>query len=223
MKNFISNTVCLVVLLGSFGSVSGQVDNRQKDDPFSGIYIAPNPNNTAKKFDFIEPELQDRKFKESLERAIEKSIQAKELRDFKENDVLTRQQLFEKRSNAETWGGRKKYAIIDKNLGVLENSTETITMVCRDFGNEDGDIVQVKQNGKTIIPHIQLTRSYQKFTIPLVLGVNRIEFVARNEGLYSPNTAGFMIFDQNGKTLMQNDWFLATDAKAYFSIIRLPK
>lgn len=173
MKNFISNTVCLVVLLGSFGSVSGQVDNRQKDDPFSGIYIAPNPNNTAKKFDFIEPELQDRKFKESLERAIEKSIQAKELRDFKENDVLTRQQLFEKRSNAETWGGRKKYAIIDKNLGVLENSTETITMVCRDFGNEDGDIVQVKQNGKTIIPHIQLTRSYQKFTIPLVLGVNK--------------------------------------------------
>ena len=83
--------------------------------------------------------------------------------------------------------------------------------------------LEINQNNETIVRRIQLTRSYQQFTIPLVLGVNKIAFLARNEGLYSPNTAGFMIFDQNGKTLMQNDWFLATGAKAFFTIVRIAK
>lgn len=120
-------------------------------------------------------------------------------------------------------GRKEKVCYYRKNLGVLEDNTETITIVCRDFGNEDGDIVRINQNNTTIIREMQLTRSYQQFTIPLTLGVNRIEFIARNEGLYSPNTAGFMIFDQNGKTMMQNNWFLATGAKAFFTIIRVAK
>lgn len=215
--------MCVLVLIGFSKNTYGQIDDIKKNDTFSGIYASPSNLNATKKIDFIDSDRDEQDFEKSLAREIEKRIQEKELRDLKENNAITPQQLFEKRRNMETWGGRKKYAIIDKNLGVLEDNTETITIVCRDFGNEDGDIVRINQNNTTIIREMQLTRSYQQFTIPLTLGVNRIEFIARNEGLYSPNTAGFMIFDQNGKTMMQNNWFLATGAKAFFTIIRVAK
>jgi hypothetical protein len=223
MKSCYLKIFCVLILVGCSETISGQIDNIKKSDSFSDIYAPAGNSSGTKKIDFIDPYRDEQVFEKSLAREIEKKIQEKELRDLKENNVLTPQQLFEKRYNAEAWGSKKKYAIIDKNLGVLENRTETITIVCRDFGAEDGDIVQVNQNNNTVIRQIELTRRYQKFTLSLRPGVNRIEFLARNEGLYSPNTAGFMIFDENGEQLLQNDWFLATGATAFFTIVRTPK
>jgi hypothetical protein len=223
MKSAFYKILCFLFLIGHSGNLSGQIDARKKDDALWDIYAPPSNSNALKQTNFMNQDAKEKDFEDALAREIQKSIQEKELRDLKENNVLTPAQLFEKRCNAETWRGKKQYAIIDKDLGVLENSTQTITIVCRDFGAEDGDIVEINQNNETIVRRIQLTRSYQQFTIPLVLGVNKIAFLARNEGLYSPNTAGFMIFDQNGKTLMQNDWFLATGAKAFFTIVRIAK
>ncbi|MFC2109253.1 hypothetical protein ACFLSU_01645 [Bacteroidota bacterium] len=216
----------LTILLFVLGNTNlyAQIDDFKKNSKnatFSKLYIAPDDTGNLKKIDFINPIQNEKKFKDNLEKAINKKIKEQELNDLKEKGVLTAEQLFEKRLQQESFGNNRQYAVIDKNLGVLESTTEYITIICKDFGAEDGDIVRLNVNDTPARNNIYLTRKFQKIKIHLKLGENNIEFLAMNEGLYSPNTAGFMIFDDKGEVLLQNDWFLATNAKAYFNIIRI--
>lgn len=106
--------MCVLVLIGFSKNTYGQIDDIKKNNTFSGIYASPSNLNATKKIDFIDSDRDEQDFEKSLAREIEKRIQEKELRDLKENNATTPQQLFEKRRNMETWGGRKKYAIIEK-------------------------------------------------------------------------------------------------------------
>ncbi|WP_139958781.1 hypothetical protein [Flavicella sediminum] len=217
-----------VVFFIAFGSANlhAQFDNPQtsiKNSNFSKLNVAPSDTGGLKQIDFINPEQEEKKYKKNLEKAINDQLKAQELADLKEKGVLTAAQLFEKRLKQEQAGNNRQLAAIDKNLGVLESDTEYVTIICKDFGNEDGDKIRLNANDVPAVNNIYLTRQYQTFKIHLKVGENNIEFLALNEGLYSPNTAGFMIFDDAGKVLLQNDWFLATNAKAYFNIIRIAK
>ena len=62
--------------------------------------------------------------------------------------------------------------------------------------------------------NITLTTSYQKFNIPLDVGLNKISFVALNQGSSGPNTAAFKVYNDAGMLLSSNEWNLATGAKA---------
>jgi hypothetical protein len=70
------------------------------------------------------------------------------------------------------------------------------------------------------VSNIILEQQYQSFTIPLEIGINKIAFVALNQGSSGPNTAAFKVYNDAGALLSANEWNLATDAKATLVIAK---
>lgn len=212
----------IFILLINSQEIKAQIDSRKANkDALSGLYIPPTPIKDLKKTEFLDPKEDEKKFRDALKKAIDDRIAQQKLLDLNEKGILTPQQIHKKRIKAEN--SKKVYAKIDKDLGVLESTTEEITIICRDYGDEDNDLIKIVVNDETMYPTIRLTNNYKKFVIPINLGITAINFIALNEGYGSPNTAAFIIFDENGIELMNNNWALATGAKAKFSIIRIPK
>ncbi len=108
----------------------------------------------------------------------------------------------------------------DQFLGEFRTSSEVANVICRDFGEEDGDIIQVLHNDQVVIARLILTNGFKSFSIPLVDGINKIDFYALNQGAVGFNTAEFQLFDDNEKQMSQNKWFLATNKKATLIIVR---
>jgi len=75
-------------------------------------------------------------------------------------------------------------------------------------------------NDIPVIRNITLKRAYQAFDLPLQVGLNKIAFIALNQGTSGPNTAGFKVFDDSGNVISSNEWNLATGAKATILIAK---
>jgi hypothetical protein len=75
-------------------------------------------------------------------------------------------------------------------------------------------------NNIPVITNIVLKQQYQSFTLPLEIGINKISFVALNQGTSGPNTAAFKVYNDAGMLLSSNEWNLATDAKATLVIAK---
>ena len=56
--------------------------------------------------------------------------------------------------------------------------------------------------------------------MPLVEGINKIEFVALNQGESGPNTAEFQVFDDNGVLVSSKKWNLLTGVTASIILIK---
>lgn len=109
---------------------------------------------------------------------------------------------------------------INQYFGDFKTNNKRITIMCRDHEYVDGDLVRVYQNDKIIVNEISLIGEFKKFFIELEPGFNKIEFVALNEGLSSPNTAEFQVWDDNGNLMIKNIWNLATGVKASIIVIQ---
>jgi hypothetical protein len=109
---------------------------------------------------------------------------------------------------------------VDQDLGGFSSQSKQITIFCRDFAYADGDLVTIYLNDAQVVRNIELTENYQKFTLPLQVGLNELSFKALNQGTSGPNTAAFVIFDDKGNVLSSNEWNLATGAKAFLSVVR---
>ncbi|WP_299012434.1 hypothetical protein [uncultured Polaribacter sp.] len=164
------------------------------------------------------------------------SIELKGLDGFKkaydrEQEKLNKQQAEEKRLNKgiltqkkikearflnafKTVNGQYIYPVIDQDLGSIRTKANSVNIICRDFQHPDGDRVTIMVNDKPVVNNIVLRRSYQSFNIPLELGINKIAFVALNQGTSGPNTAAFKVYNDTGVLISSNEWNLATDAKA---------
>lgn len=105
-------------------------------------------------------------------------------------------------------------------FGDFKTSNKKIVIKCRDHEYVDGDLVRVYQNDKVIVNEINLVGEFKKFFVELEPGFNKIEFVALNEGLSSPNTAEFQVLDENGNLMIHNVWNLATGVKASIIVIQ---
>ena len=103
---------------------------------------------------------------------------------------------------------------IDQDLGSFRTQSESVRIICRDFQYPDGDRVTITINDIPVIRNITLQGSYQSFDLPLQVGINKIAFIALNQGTSGPNTAGFKVFDDSGNVISSNEWNLATGAKA---------
>ena len=103
---------------------------------------------------------------------------------------------------------------IDQDLGSVRTNSASVNIICRDFQYTDGDRVTIYVNDIPVVYNITLTTSYQKFNIPLDVGLNKISFVALNQGSSGPNTAAFKVYNDAGMLLSSNEWNLATGAKA---------
>ena len=108
----------------------------------------------------------------------------------------------------------------DQFLGDFKTKSGYANVVCRDFGQEDGDLIRVLLNDKVVVAQLVLTNGYKSFNIPLVPGINKIDFYAINQGSVGFNTAEFQLYDDSEKLISRNNWYLATDKKATLIMIK---
>jgi hypothetical protein len=116
--------------------------------------------------------------------------------------------------------GQYIYPVIDQDLGGFRTNSNSVNIICRDFQFPDGDRVTIMLNNIPVVTNIVLKQQYQSYTIPLEIGVNKISFVALNQGSSGPNTAAFKVYDDSGILLSSNEWNLATNAKATIVIAK---
>jgi hypothetical protein len=116
--------------------------------------------------------------------------------------------------------GQYMYPVIDQDLGSFRTNSSSVNIICRDFQYPDGDRVSIMVNNIPVITNITLSQKYKSFNIPLEIGINKISFIALNQGTSGPNTAAFKVFDDAGILLSSNEWNLATNAKATIAIAK---
>ncbi len=120
----------------------------------------------------------------------------------------------------------KKEGIIEERfksdtfLGEFKTGSKTIKVGCRDHEAVDGDRVRIWVNGIVIANDIYLESSFRELFFELKQGFNIIEFEALNQGESGPNTAQFVMFDDQNKLVTSNIWNLTTGVKAKVIIVK---
>ena len=109
---------------------------------------------------------------------------------------------------------------IDLFFGNHRTKSKNIQVMYRDYGLEDGDYVRVSVNNEIIEYRVGLSNVFKGFKIELKMGVNKIEFLALNEGYALPNTAHFRIVGEQKELIATDLWALSTNVKGVINIIR---
>lgn len=105
-------------------------------------------------------------------------------------------------------------------LGSFKTKSFTSTIRFRDAAFVDGDKIKIYLNDKVIQPEVSLIGEFQGFKINLVEGINKIDFEALNEGLASPNTAQFEVYDDKGAVISTDQWNVGTGYKATIRLVK---
>lgn len=105
-------------------------------------------------------------------------------------------------------------------LGDFKSGSKFVKFLYRDHEYVDGDRVRVYINDHVIHPNILLTGEFQGFYIDLEKGFNKIDIEALNQGESGPNTAQFVMYDDNKQVISSNVWNLATGVKATVIIVK---
>ena len=160
-------------------------------------------------------------FKKAFEKEQEK-LKKQQDEDLSKKGILTQAKLSEERflKSFKKINGQYLIPKIDQDLGSFRTSSQSVNIICRDYQYPDGDRVTIFVNDIPVIYNITLQESWQKFNIPLEVGINKIEILALNQGTSGPNTAAFKVFNDAGMLISSNEWNLATDAKATLIIAK---
>lgn len=113
-----------------------------------------------------------------------------------------------------------KGSTTDQYFGDFKTKSQFVNIAYRDFGLEDGDLIQVLVNDEIIKLRVLLTNGFKGFKLDLKEGFNKIEFLALNEGYSLPNTAEFHIIDDNKNTIASNQWNLSKGVKAVIIVVK---
>ena len=113
-----------------------------------------------------------------------------------------------------TDGNLYDYYKKDYLLANYKCSTATAKFALKDFGEPDGDVVRIWLNGDVVINAITLESSYREIKLNLREGENILVIEALNEGMVSPNTTQFSIFNDKGEIIGNNLAGLLTNVKA---------
>ena len=108
----------------------------------------------------------------------------------------------------------------DVFYGNFNTKSEFIRVVYRDFGLQDGDLVRISVNDEILEFRVMLTNRNKSFRLMLKKGINKIDFLALNEGNAMPNTAEFHVIDDKGTIITGNKWNLSTGVKATVNVIK---
>ncbi|MEQ6124767.1 hypothetical protein AAON49_11230 [Pseudotenacibaculum sp. MALMAid0570] len=159
-------------------------------------------------------------FKKAYDKQKKQETKKQKEQDLKNKGILTSAKIAEERF-LKSWNKiNAPYPVIDQDLGSFRTQSKSVKVVCRDFQYPDGDRVTILINDIPVIKNLTLKRAYQGFDIPLEVGLNKISFIALNQGSSGPNTAAFKVYDENGKVISANEWNLATGAKAVILIAK---
>ena len=108
----------------------------------------------------------------------------------------------------------------DQYLGDFRNNGKFVQIALRDHESPDGDLIRIMLNDKEVVSRVLLQERFKSIAINLVMGFNKIDFVALNQGASGPNTAEIRVFDDEGKLVGSNRWNLATGVKATYIIVK---
>lgn len=208
----------LLFFISSYGQEVGSNSNINNSSTFS---VAPSTAPPKSDNQFLELMANENEYKNPIDKKLNSIIAEENRRNLNNKGIIDPQKVQEEKLNKEMAEINKQYAKIDQYLGGFSSESKTIVIVCRDFQYPDGDTVTIYLNDEPVIRNIVLTTSFQKFKLPLIEGLNTISFKALNQGSSGPNTASFMVFDENGKTLTSKEWNLATGAKATLSVAKI--
>ena len=109
---------------------------------------------------------------------------------------------------------------VDQYLGDFKNNGKFVQIALRDHESPDGDLIKIMLNDKEVISRILLQEQFIALTLNLMVGFNKIDFVALNQGTSGPNTAEVRVFDDQGNLIGSNRWNLATGVKATYIIVK---
>ena len=202
--------------------MSAQLDNNSRNtDKGTVDIISLKTTKRAEKTSSIELK-GNSGFKNAFDKEKEKLKRKKSESDFNNKGILTTAKLNEERflKAFKKINGQYIYPKIDQDLGSFRTNSKSVNIICRDFQYPDGDRVTILINDVPVIQNIVLEQSYQKFNIPLDIGINRIAFKALNQGSSGPNTAAFKVYNDAGVLISSNEWNLATGAKATLVIAK---
>lgn len=151
--------------------------------------------------------------------AIEKA--KKEFSMIHDNGLRKPGELFEQRFNkVAVEQGLAIETMADVFLGEIKSNGSFVKIICRDHEYPDGDLVQVLVNDDIIIPSMLLTSGFKGFNVTLNPGANKIVFLALNQGDSGPNTAEFIVYDDEGHLVSSKKWNLLTGVKATIIVIK---
>ena len=161
-------------------------------------------------------------FKNAYNKEKEKLNKKQKEDNLKNKGILTKAKLSEQRflKSFKKINGQYLIPVIDQDLGSFRTDSKSVYIICRDYQYPDGDRVTILINDIPVVHNIVLKQSYQKFNIPLEIGINKIAFKALNQGTSGPNTAAFKVYNDTGMLLSSNEWNLATGAKATIVIAK---
>jgi hypothetical protein len=108
----------------------------------------------------------------------------------------------------------------DQSFGELKTDAAFVNVVYRDHEYVDGDRIRVLINDDIVQSDISLDGTFRGFDLPLQPGVNRIDFVALNQGSSGPNTAELHVYDDKGALISAHEWNLLTGNKASITIVK---
>lgn len=109
---------------------------------------------------------------------------------------------------------------LDQNLGQFNSGSNFVNFVYRDHQSVDGDRVRVSINGDVVNSNVFLAGEFRGFYIDLKKGFNKIEITALNQGTSGPNTAQFIMYDDQENEISSNIWNLATGVTASVIIVK---
>ena len=224
----------IVILLITSLPLLAQVDNSQKSIPIPAAEDKVEKKDTLPKPIVIkpvnEPSLTKKKDNISgipVKNKVTMKPSEKEFSMMEKSDLIDPGTIFE-----EKWAEKKRKKQLemydnippellgDQFLGDFKTKSGFANVVCRDFGEQDGDLIQVLLNDKVVIARLALTNGYKSFKITLVDGINKIDFLALNQGALGFNTAEFQLYDDTESAISNNNWFLATAKKATLILVK---
>ncbi len=155
----------------------------------------------------------------------EKASKKKEVRfgegeRFAKDDYTAIEQRLNEQFNKTKDDGLKPEFYNNQFLGEFNSGSKFVKFVYRDHQFVDGDRVRVLVNDIEVIPSILLTGQFEAFYIDLKTGFNKVDIQALNQGSSGPNTAQFIMYDDNKQVISSNIWNLATGVKATVIIVK---
>jgi hypothetical protein len=120
----------------------------------------------------------------------------------------------DKMNKQATDGKIYEYYKKDYLLATYKCSTAIAKFALKDYGDPDGDVVRIFLNDEVVFDAITLERGYREIQLNLRNGQNLLVIEALNEGMVSPNTAQFSIFNNRGEIIGNNLSGLLTNVKA---------
>ncbi|HNQ27514.1 MAG TPA: hypothetical protein PKL92_06290 [Aquaticitalea sp.] len=144
----------------------------------------------------------------------------KEFSMMEENTLMNPGEIFEKRLTKKKESEIKKEYMVDQYFGDYKIGGEFANIICRDHEYPDGDRVRILVNDEVVIADLTLTENFKSFNVPLQTGINKITFLALNQGESGPNTAEFHVYDDKKTLVSAKRWNLLTGVKAEIVLIK---